>query len=132
MRTIIAVVLGLSLVACVDAGESAADAYREAQKAFAAKDYKRAYELLTQAFREKPDDPEINFALGRAAFECGDYESAAMAFERMLIMNPNLPRVKLELGRCYYHLKAYDQARKHFEEVLASKPPENVRQNIQT
>jgi len=130
MRTIF---LGLPvlLLAGAVAGENVADIYREAQKAFEIKDYKRSYELLTQAFKEKPDDPEINFALGRAAFECGDYEAAAMAFERMLIMNPDLPRVKLELGRCYYNLKAYDQARKHFEDVLASKPPENVRQNIQ-
>ncbi len=93
--------------------------------------YADAYDRLFAAFLRYPDDPEINFLLGRAAFEKGDYEAAIMAFDRVLIVHPEAMRVKLELARCYYGLRSYATARHYLLEVLDTNPPPAVKSNIQ-
>ena len=92
--------------------------------------FEEAYTRLFAAFERRPDDPEINFLLGRAAFEKGDYEAAIMAFDRVLIVHPEAMRVKLELARCYYRLASYATARHYLQEVLDAGPPEAVKSNI--
>ena len=92
--------------------------------------YDDAYVKLLEAFEEHPENPELNFYLGRAAFETGQYEMAIMAFERVLIFSPQEHRVKLEMARAFHRLKANDLAREYCEQVLSSHPPESVRRNI--
>lgn len=89
-----------------------------------------ALDTFYQAFEEAPDNPDVNFMLGRAAFETRDFEAAAMAFERVLITNPEAVRAKLELARSYFNLGAFEMSRAHFLEVLGKNPPEKVRENI--
>ncbi len=93
--------------------------------------YAEAYTRLFAVFERYPDDPEVNFFLGRAAFEKGDYEMAIMAFDRVLIVHPEAIRVKLELARCYYALRAFATARHYLQEVLDANPPAAVKANIQ-
>lgn len=104
---------------------------REGNASFAAGKYQSAYDNYFQAFLLVPDNPEINFLLGRAAFEKGDYEAAVMAFDRVLIVKPQAQRVKLEMARSFNAMKSYEAARQYLLEVLASNPPEQVRTNIQ-
>ncbi len=100
-------------------------------EAFRAKDYNRAYDLLSKAFAADPGDFFINFYLGRAAFESGQYEMAVMVFDRAMMIRPSDPRVKLELARAYQRLGVNDMARRYCREVLQTDPPQAVKQNIE-
>ncbi|PLX50585.1 MAG: hypothetical protein C0613_03810 [Desulfobulbaceae bacterium] len=93
--------------------------------------YKQALNYLLIAFSHEPEDPQINFLLGRAYFEIGMHENAVMSFERVLLARPDSTRAKLELARSYLALGSKEFARQYFQEVLATNPPEAVWNNIQ-
>ncbi len=120
------------LLAVLPAGARVQDAGVEAgRRLLAEQRYAEAYTRLFAVFERYPDDPEVNFLLGRAAFEKGDYEAAIMAFDRVLIVHPEAMRVKLEIARCYYRLQSYATARHYLQEVLDADPPAAVKGNIQ-
>jgi tetratricopeptide (TPR) repeat protein len=93
-------------------------------------EYKRAFVLFYELFREAPGNPEVNFFLGRSAFETGDYETAVFAFERILIAEPGNQRTRLEMARAYWRLGSLEEASRLFKEVLESNPPDAVKANI--
>ncbi len=93
-------------------------------------EFEEAMKAYSDLFRDNPENPDINFNLGRAAFEKGDYETAIMAFERVLIERPDTPRARLELARSYFSLGSFEMAEQYFKEVLAVNPPEAVQSNI--
>ncbi len=94
-------------------------------------EYKLAFVLLYELFREAPGNPEVNFFLGRSAFETGDYETAVFAFERILIAEPENQRARLEMARAYWKMGSLEEASRLFKEVLESNPPDKVKSNIE-
>jgi len=92
--------------------------------------FEQAYQMLFDLSNTYPDNPEINFYLGRAAFESGHFEMAIMVFERILIFSPGHDRIKLELARAFYAIGDNNSARRYCREVLAADPPETVKENI--
>lgn len=105
--------------------------FEQAKRDLENRDFDKAYQGLYELFKHDPENPDINFLLGRAAFESRDYEAAVMAFERVLIARPDAIRVKLEMARSLYNLGSVETARQYFDEVLATDPPENVKKNIE-
>ncbi|MBN1674269.1 MAG: DUF560 domain-containing protein [Kiritimatiellae bacterium] len=125
------VCLFLCVAVCAAQDPSFQDRFMEAKKALAAGELDRAYDMLTQLFRERPGNADINLALGLAAFAKGKLSHAALAFDRVLQQNPDHDRARLELARTYFAMNQYDLAREEFEKVLAHNPPPAVRQNIE-
>jgi len=73
---------------------------------------------------------DIMWWIGTSAMNSGDLNLAAQKFQQMLSIDPNLQRVRLELASVYFQLGKYKDARQELETVKASKPPEEVRNNI--
>ncbi|WP_020588364.1 surface lipoprotein assembly modifier [Desulfobacter curvatus] len=92
--------------------------------------FEQAYQMLFDLSDRAPNDPELNFYLGRAAFESGHFEMAIMVFERILIYSPGHDRIKLELARAFYAIGDNNSARRYCRQVLAGDPPETVKENI--
>ncbi|GEM_PF-1879418 len=103
---------------------------REARALLEAGKPQEAYALLEEAFLQEPEDPSVNFYMGRAAYAAGEYSKAATAFERILDKQPDLMRVHLELARSLYMLQDYERAQEHFQRVRESEPPQPVQENI--
>lgn len=101
-----------------------------AKKLFSQGKYQQATSLYFELFKQDPDNPEINFYLGRAAFESGDFETAAMAFERVLIVDPGAVQAKLELAKSFYRLGAKPTAIRYFRQLLDSDLPAEIRSSI--
>ncbi len=91
----------------------------------------KAYETYWQAFKENPDDINLNFQLGMAAVNIKDYEAAVMAFERVLIASPNAVQAKIEIAKAFYRLGSVETAREYFTEALEADIPQQVRANIE-
>ncbi len=93
--------------------------------------FHEAYAVLNEAFELKPDNPGVNFYLGKTALALEDYENAVMAFDRILISNPNLPPVKLELAKTYSLLGVNHLAMEYLQDVLKADPPPEIRLQVE-
>jgi tetratricopeptide (TPR) repeat protein len=69
--------------------------------------------------------------VGTSAMKTGNLKLAVDRFQKMLAVDPNLARVRLELAATYFELGRYQDARKELETVKASKPPQEVLNNIE-
>jgi tetratricopeptide (TPR) repeat protein len=97
--------------------------------------YDREFARALPIFREISDRVEtldVMFWTASCAAGAGETEAAVEKFQRMLQIDPNLHRVRLELATTYFGLGRYDDARQELNKVLEAKPPEAVRNNIQT
>lgn len=106
--------------------------YQKANAAYAAQSYEQAYPLLEALNDQAPENPEINFLLGRCALELKRYDEAIAAFDRVLIINPNHNRSRLELARLYSEIGQYELARTELDTVLSGQLPSNVRDTVLT
>ncbi len=105
--------------------------YNNALQHYKQKNYKKAYELFSEAFTKDMGNKQINFYLGRSAYEIGMYEIALSAYERVFLVEPTNVRVKLEIAQTYLAMKLYTQAKKEFSEILQNKLPVKVREKIE-
>lgn len=105
--------------------------YQEAKDLFRDRNYKKALNLFLEISKEHPDDPNLNFYIGRSYYELEDYESASSYFERITIKDDNNLRAKLELAQTYMKLELYNDAVENFNTVLQSEIPNNVKKNIE-
>ncbi|KUJ72689.1 M48 family metallopeptidase [Thiomicrospira sp. WB1] len=103
--------------------------YRQAKKAFEAKEHEKAHSLFTALVQKAPQSRTFNFYLGRSAFEISRYEDAIVAFDRVLMLEPNHLRTRLEMARVYFALKQYEMALLEVKAVLAN--PDAVPPNVQ-
>lgn len=106
------------------------DEFKKAKTLYDKKDYKKAFNQFIKLDKIAPDDPKVNFYLGRCALELKLYDEAMAAFDRVLILNPNHTRTKLEIARIYYETGAYDLAVAQLDLVLKENIPESVKANI--
>nr|WP_321399722.1 tetratricopeptide repeat protein [uncultured Desulfobacter sp.] len=111
-------------------GQEGAGSVAQGISLFKTGQFRQAYQMLFDLSERYPDDPELNFYLGRSAFESGHFEMAIMVFERILIFSPGHDRIKLELARAFYAIGDNNSARRYCREVLAGDPPETVKENI--
>jgi len=106
--------------------------YQKANAAYAAQSYQEAYPLLEALNDQAPENPEINFLMGRCALELKLYDEAIAAFDRVLIINPNHNRSRLELARLYSEIGQYELANTELDTVLSGQLPSNVRETVLT
>ena len=121
---------GLTHGAETHAVPSAPVSFGQAKALFDQGAYYQATSLFFQLFKQDPDNPEVNFYLGRASFETDDFETAAMAFERVLIVDPKSVQAKLEMAKSFYRLGAKPTATRYFRELLDGDLPEDIRASI--
>jgi FimV-like protein len=93
--------------------------------------YQEAYEQAQAQQVDRAGDPKFDFKFGLAALESGHPQQAVFALERVLAAEPRDHRARLELARAYFALGDFEQARSLFQTVLDSRPPEQVKQNVQ-
>ena len=90
-----------------------------------------SFDAYWLAFRQEPDNIEVNYKLGLEAAAIYDYESAVMAFERVLLLDPTATQAKIDLAKAFYSLGAKKTAQHYFIEVLgADDLPLEAKNNI--
>lgn len=104
--------------------------FQKAKMLYNKKEYKKAFNEFAKLDKIAPDDPKVNFYLGRCALELKMYDEAMAAFDRVLMLNPNHTRTKLEIARIYYETGNYDLANTQLDLVLKENIPESVKANI--
>ncbi len=92
-----------------------------------------SFDTYWLAFRQAPENIEINYNLGLEAIAIADYESAVMAFERVLLLDPQATQAKIELAKAFHQLGAIKTAQQYFREVLtATDLPAESKRNIES
>jgi tetratricopeptide (TPR) repeat protein len=71
------------------------------------KDTRQAIEAYKKAGNLLPNDPQINYVLGRIYSEFGYYEEATRSFEAALAIEQQYPEAEKELGLAYRRLGEY-------------------------
>jgi cytochrome c-type biogenesis protein CcmH/NrfG len=82
-------------------------------------DYKKAVEYLNKAKLIKPEDPQLNLALGNAYYGEKNQNEAYSAYRNAYAADNTLIRAKMQLGVLLKGAKAYTEAIKAFDEVIA-------------
>ena len=65
---------------------------------------------LTEAEKLNPDDPELQFNLGRAYYLKNHFEIAEQKFLRSLALKPEFSEARYNLGLDYLQMKRWDEA----------------------
>lgn len=82
-------------------------------------DFKKALEYLNKAKIIKPEDPQLNLALGNAYYGDKNQNEAYSAYRNAYAGDNTLIRAKMQLGVLLKGAKAYTEAIKAFDEVIA-------------
>lgn len=82
-------------------------------------DYKKALEYLNKAKLIKPEDPQLNLALGNAYHGDKNQNEAYSAYRNAYSADNTLIRAKMQLGVLLKGAKAYTEAVKAYDEVIA-------------
>ena len=96
--------------------------YQKANAAYAAQSYQDAYPLLEALNDQAPENPEINFLMGRCALELKRYDEAIADLNRILVADPDNPDVLASRGFARKQLKDFQGAKADFEKALNIKP----------
>lgn len=109
----------------------AASSYKDGLAYYKNKEYQKAYDSFSEAFKYDMGNKNINFYLGRSAYEIQNYDMAISAYDRILLTDPNNARVRLELGQTYLKMQQFTQAKKEFSEALKLKMPKVARKRAE-
>jgi len=112
--------------------EASPKAKAEAMSFYNLGQFQEAKERFLELSRANPQDPELNFYLGRSALEVKDYDTAIAAFDRVLMVDPAHARTRLEVARVYFERGYFELALKELDLVLSGKLPVNVRESVQS
>lgn len=74
--------------------------------------------------------PRFDLYYARVLIQQGRAQEAIFALERVLVFAPERHGVRLDLARAYFINNNLERSRTEFQQVLATKPPDNVRNNI--
>jgi hypothetical protein len=121
-----------SLEAQAALSEGQKESYDQAKKDFIAKEYSKAYAILSTIYFDALDDPKLNYYLGRSAYESGEFPMALAAFERVEILDPNNVRNQFELARTQFYLRLFPEAQDGFQKILQNPGlSDNLRSNVE-
>ena len=83
--------------------------------------YDRAKVFLDKVAKVRPDDPDVQNALGVVRYNQKDLDGAKAAFEGLLARDPEDYRARFNLGLLYkYALNQPEKAKEAFDAVIAS------------
>ncbi len=72
---------------------------------------------LTEAEKQNPDDPELQFNLGRAYFLKNRFETAEQKFLRAIALKPEYSEARYNLGLVYLQMRRWNDAIYQFKMV---------------
>ena len=92
-----------------------------AERFMAMGSFERAKVFLDKVVKVRPDDPDVQNALGVTRYNLKDIDGARAAFEGMLTRDPSDYRARFNLGLLYkYALKQPEKAAEALAAVIAS------------
>lgn len=91
--------------------------HREAERALAERDYRRAHELCLLILTRAPDFSDALFLMGIIALDHGNFSKAADVIERATRLDPQRAEYRAHLGRC---LIALNEPRAALEQALVA------------
>lgn len=94
----------------------------ELEKAFAARDYKRAETILIEEINRNPKSAELLRMAAGIFFIDGDYLNSAIAFKKAGAISPLDERSRFTLAMAYIKLKRSDWARAELEKLVQAVP----------
>ena len=89
---------------------SASKELTKAKKAINAKDFAKAYSLLTKAVKSSPKDADIHNLLGYSARKMGQYDQSEEHYTRALDLDPKHKGALEYMGELYLTLNQLDKA----------------------
>ena len=97
-------------------------ALAEGMRAYGARDYARALDVLFPLLEREPDFPPALYQSGTSFFRLRRYGDCAECLERFVAVVPHEIGATQALGHSLYSLGRYEEARSHYERVLAANP----------
>ena len=106
---------------------------QKVRAAVESRQYQKAYQLLSDAFRKQSNNSlEFDRLLGTAAFHSGYYTDAIFALERVMISAPADIESRILLARSLYKVNEHQFAKDYLVEALDHNPNESQRNEIQS
>jgi tetratricopeptide (TPR) repeat protein len=128
-RSLVAVALGLSLIAAPGLSfpasqdqEAAEKAEQEAVAAMKAKDVEKAISGFRRAAELEPDNPERWFKLGRYLARLEDWDGAIEAYEKVVALDPKHAKALNNMGNVYYRRGNHELAAESYGKALDVDP----------
>ncbi|MEW5767042.1 MAG: tetratricopeptide repeat protein [bacterium] len=113
------------MIGCLTTGS-----LRQGRKLLSEGEYDRATEVLTNALKEEPDNPEIYRDMGIAYYKLGQYNQALDKLEKAKQGLPKDSRLIFYMGLVYEKLEKYDQAIEEYSNYTRLSPLSRVRRKI--
>jgi tetratricopeptide (TPR) repeat protein len=106
-----------------DAADTLAPILQEqAREASSARDFFKALELLMEARKYAPDNPDVQFELGATELQMSLWPDAVEAFQRTLKLRENDALAVYDLGRAWMGLSEFEDARQQFAAYIKLRP----------
>lgn len=96
------------------------------EKAFAARDYKRAETILIEGIKRNPRSAELLTLAAGIFFIDGDFLNSAIAFKKAGVISPLDERSRFTLAMAYIKLKRSDWARAELEKLVQTVPQSSL------
>lgn len=81
-------------------------------------DYVDADKWFSEVTKEKPDDPDAWYLLGRTEYNESDYPKAIASFQRALVLRPHYVEAENNLGLAWRDLHQIDKAKVAFQTAI--------------
>lgn len=95
---------------------------KQADRAYAERDFNDAGTLYAKLLEESPEETEAQFFLGVCLQMQKDYSGAIAEFTGVLRKDSAAYNAALNRGHCHYALEAYENAKVDYQTVLRIKP----------
>ena len=106
-----------------DASDALVQILRDQSKtAASAGDSGRSLELVREARKYAPDNPDVQFEFGTMALQLSLWHDAVAAFEQTLKLRPNDPVALYSLGRGFLGEYRFEDARQQFARYVEVRP----------
>ncbi|MCF6206239.1 MAG: hypothetical protein L3J47_04995 [Sulfurovum sp.] len=99
---------------------------KEAQGLVEQTEYNKAKEILITLFKERADDDQMYFLLGRCFLETGDNSNAVRFFKKAVALRPHDTDYLIALGSAYEAFGEPIHAMEIYVRVLAGTPDNKV------
>jgi Flp pilus assembly protein TadD len=82
-------------------------------------DYVDADKWFSEVTKERPDDPEAWYLLGRTEYNESDYRKAILSFQHALALRPHYVEAENNRGLCWVDLNENEKAKAAFHDAIA-------------
>ena len=122
MKTLIALLLALSLMGCGDAGDRAAGYLEKAQALYDQGDYAAAQIQARNAVQIAPKNARAQFLLAQIAEQQREFRTMVQRLLMAVNADPKMVVARVKLGTLFFFGKAYEQAAEQAKAAAALEP----------